>query len=129
MLRVLEPLLIEGDLFDSEVYRSAVGSLLYVSTGTRPDIAFAVSMVAKFSSKPTKQHWQGVKRILRYLKGTADLGLLYRRSDAEELTGYSDSDWAGDLDDRKSTSGYMFMLSGAPISWKSRKQSSVARRG
>ena len=77
----------EGDLFDSEVYRSAVGSLLYVSTGTRPYIAFAVSMVAKFSSKPTKQHWQGVKRILRYLKGTADLGLLYRRSDAEELTG------------------------------------------
>ena len=117
----------DGDqIFDHSVYQSAVGSLLYLSTGTRPDIAFAVSNVAKFSSNPGTKHWKAVKRILRYLKGTAGLGLLYLATNTDELHGYSDSDWAGDLDDRKSTSGYLFRLSGAPISWRSRKQTSVA---
>ena len=69
--------------------------------------------MAKFFSKPTKQHWIGVKRILRYLKGTSGLGLLYTRSNSEELVGFSDSDWAGDLEDRRSNSGYLFKLSGA----------------
>ncbi len=86
---------------------------MYLSTGTRPDIAFAVSNVAKFSSNPTKQHWTAVKRILRYLKGTRNFGLLYTNGNVDEFIGYSDSDWAGDLDDRKSTSGY---VCGAPIS-------------
>lgn len=113
-------------LFDQSIYQSAVGSLLYLSTGTRPDIAFAVSDVAKFSANPTQRHWTGVKRILRYLKGTSDLGLHYTSSDVDGLVGYSDSDWAGDLDDRKSVSGYMFKLCGAPISWRSKKQTSVA---
>ena len=117
----------DGDeIFDHSVYQSAIGSLLYLSTGTRPDIAFAVSNVAKFSSNPGTKHWKAVKRILRYLKGTAGLGLLYLATNTDELHGYSDSDWAGDLDDRKSTSGYLFRLSGAPISWRSRKQTSVA---
>ena len=118
---------VESDVcFDPSVYKSAVGSLLYLSTGTRPDIAFAVSNVAKFSSNPTKQHWTAVKRILRYLKGTRNFGLLYTNGNVDEFIGYSDSDWAGDLDDRKSTSGYVFMMSGAPISWRSKKQTSVA---
>ena len=82
------------------VYQSAVGCLLYLSTGTRPDIAFAVGNVARFSANPTTRHWIGVKRIFRYLKGTPDLGLHYSRSDNEDLIGYSDSDWAGDVDDR-----------------------------
>ena len=108
------------------VYQSAVGCSLYLSTGTRPDIAFAVGNVAKFSSDPTRKHWTAVKRILRYLKGTEGYGLLYSASDQEDLHGFSDSDWAGDLEDRKSTSGYLFKLSGAPISWRSKKQTSVA---
>ncbi|ORU94050.1 MAG: hypothetical protein A6F71_09130 [Cycloclasticus sp. symbiont of Poecilosclerida sp. M] len=104
---------------DQVMYQSCIGSLLYLSTGTRPDITFAVSNVAKFCSDPTKRHWIGVKRILRYLKGTSDLGLLYNEGgDLQECFGYSDSDWAGDLDDRKSTSGYIFMLCGAGISWR-----------
>ena len=94
-------------MFDKGVYQSAVGSLLYLSTGTRPDIAFAVGNVARFSANPTKRHWTGVKRILRYLKGTSDLGLHYSSSVDEDLVGYSDSDWAGDLDDRRSVSGIM----------------------
>ena len=113
-------------LVDQSIYQSAVGSLLYLSTSTRPDIAFAVSNVAKFSANPTTRHWTGVKRILRYLKGTSDLGLHYTSSDVDDLIGYSDSDWAGNLDDRRSVSGYMFMLCGAPISWMSKKQTSVA---
>ena len=108
------------------IYQSAVGSLMYLATGTRPDIIFAVCNVAKFCSDPTKRHWTAVKRILRYLKGTSDLGLLYVRGDGHNCFGYSDSDWAGDVGDRRSTSGYIFMLSGAGISWQSRKQTSVA---
>lgn len=113
-------------LVDRSIYQSAVGSLLYLSTSTRPDIAFAVSNVAKFSANPTTRHWTGVKRILRYFKGTPDLGLHYTSSDVDDLIGYSDSDWAGNLDDRRSVSRYMFMLCGAPISWRSKKQTSVA---
>ena len=108
---------VENDvMFDRCVYQCAVGSLLY-STGTRPAIAFAVGNVARFSAKPTTRHWTGVKRIFHYLKGTPDLGLLYSRScEEDQLVEYSDSDWAGDLDDRKSVSGHLFKLCGAPIS-------------
>ena len=116
----------DDEEFDRAVYQSAVGSLLYLSTGTRPDISFAVGNVARFCANPTRRHWTGIKRILRYLKGTSDLGLYYSSSVEEELIGYSDSDWAGDLDNRKSVSGYMFKLCGAPVSWRSKKQTSVA---
>jgi len=116
----------DDEVFDRAVYQSAVGSLLYLSTSTRPDIAFAVGNVARFSANPTKRHWTGVKRIMRYLKGTSELGLYYSSSVTVDLIGYSDSDWAGDLDDRKSVSGYMFKLCGAPISWRSKKQTLVA---
>ena len=112
----------DDELVDESLYQSAVGSLQYLSTMTRPDITFAVSNVAKYSSKPTKEHWIAVKRILRYL------GLLYRKSDCDtsKCIGFSDSDWAGDLDDRRSTSGYIFQVGGTAVSWKSRKQSCVA---
>ena len=75
---------------------------------------------------PTNQHWTAVKRILRYLNGTKELGLLYNSGEMKDCVGYSDADWAGDLDDRKSTSGYIFHTGGAAVSWKSKKQSSVA---
>ena len=116
----------ETDLVDQRLYQSAVGSLLYLSTGTRPDITFAVSNVAKFCAEPSNAHWTAVKRIFRYLKGTSNLGLLYRKNSPGRCTGYSDSDWAGDIEDRRSTSGYVFLINGADVSWRSKKQSCVA---
>ena len=114
------------DVCNQQMYQAVVGSLLYLSTKTRPDIAYAVGSVARFSANPTKEHWTAVKRILRYLNGTIKLGLLYRESTSAKIAGYTDADWAGDVGDRKSTSGYMFLLGGAAISWKSSKQTCVA---
>lgn len=102
------------------------GLCWFLSTKTRPDIAYAVANVAKFTSHPTKQHWIALKRILRYLRGTANLGLRYTKDSENKLTGYSDADWAGDLTDRHSTSGYVFEMGGAAISWRSKKQTCVA---
>ena len=117
----------ESELVDQNLYQSAVGSLLYLSTRTRPDIAFAVGNVARYCSKPTKTHWTAVKRIFRYLKGTTRLGLLYRSgTETDALYGYSDSDWGGDCNDYKSTTGYLFLLGGTAVTWKSKKQSCVA---
>ena len=114
----------DEEALDQQSYQSVVGSLMYLATCTRPDIAYAVGMLARFSSKPNQSHWTAVKRVLRYLKGTIDIGILYR-GDAGVL-GYSDADYAGDADDRKSTSGYLFLIAGGPVSWRSRKQSTVA---
>ena len=119
----------QSEMVDATLYQSAVGNLLYLSGWTRPDIAFAVGNVARFCSNPTTEHWVAVKRILRYLKGTTSYGLEYLRNEDDDeiiLSGYSDADWAGDINDRKSTSGYLFMMSGAATSWKSRKQTCVA---
>ena len=112
------------DLIDQELYQSAVESLLYQSTKARPDITYAVGAVARFSSKPSQAHWVAVKRIMRYLSGTLDYGLLYGYND--NIAGFSDADWAGDCTDCKSTSGFVFMLSGAAISCNSKKQICVA---
>ena len=102
-----------------------MGSLLYLATRTRPDIAFAVSTVAKCSTCPTKEHWTAVKRIMRYLKGTIHLGLFYGKGDPT-CVGYSDAHWGGDSDDHKSTSGFLFQLGGTVVTWHSKKQSCVA---
>ena len=106
-------------------YRSAVGSLIYLVTGTRPDIAVAVGETAKYSNNPGKQHWMAVKRILRYLKETINFGIECNPKSID-LVGYSDADWAGDLDTRRSTTGYLFKLGGVPICWKSKRQPTVA---
>lgn len=113
---------------DPKLYQAAVGGLLYLSTKTRPDIAFAVGNAARFSSDPSKAHWQAVKRIMRYLQGSLDLGLRYQRQKESVFTctGYADADWGGSQDDRKSTSGYIFQANGAAISWRSQKQTCVA---
>jgi len=108
------------------LYQSIVGSLLYAAISTRPDIAQAVGVVSKFNSRPTEAHLTAAKRILRYLKGTAHLGIKYQKSDNGALTGYSDADWAGDCDDRHSTTGNLFMMAGGPVSWLSKKQAIVA---
>ena len=115
----------KSESFDKEIYQSAIGNLLYLSHRTRPDICFAVANVARYSSCPTRQHWQAVKRIFRYLRGTANYGIVYGMSE-HPCFGYSDADFAGDLRDRKSTSGFCFLFGNAVISWKSTKQTCVA---
>jgi len=116
----------ESETVDKGLYQSAVGSLLYLSTWTRPDITFAVSTVAKFCSNPSREHWAAVKRIMRYLRGTISFGLCYSRGGTDVCAGYSDADWAGDVSDRKSTSGYVFQIGDSTVSWRSKKQNCVA---
>lgn len=111
---------------DGTEYRSAIGGLQYL-TLTRPDIAFAVNKLAQHMSAPTPENWNSVKRLFRYLKGTMHHGLLLRRCDTLNITTYSDSDFGGDLSDGKSTSAYIIFLGANPISWRSRKQTGVAR--
>ena len=91
-----------------------VGSLLYLATGTRPDISFAVGQLTRHVSAPTMEHLAAAKTVLRYLKGTASLGLTY--GSAAAMVGYSDADYAGDLDTRRSTTGYVFTFNGAAVS-------------
>lgn len=108
-------------------YQEAVGSLLYIAQGTRPDIAFAVNDVSRFNSKHCEQHWNAVLRIIRYLKGTKNQKLCYQKdSEKCDLHGFSDADWASDIDKRRSCTGFVFRLCGAAISWKSQRQSIVA---
>ena len=107
---------------DPVVYQSMIGSLLYAAVGTRPDISHAVGVVSKFSSKSSEAHLTAVKRIYRYLKGSLDVTLKYKKSGDAQLIGYTDADYAGDLDDRHSISGNLFLMSGGPVSWFSKKQ-------
>lgn len=106
-------------------YREAIGSLLYTSQGSRPDICHAVGVLSRFSNDPGQSHWSAVKRVFLYLKGTADKTLSFSKHN-DNLIGYSDSDWANDKDDRRSTTGYIFCNAGGAISWNSKKQPTVA---
>ena len=81
---------------------------MYLAVSTRPDIAFAVNNLARFNSKPQKEHWTALKRVLRYLKGTTNIGILYKQDGADKCLGYSDADWAGDTSDRRSIPGYIW---------------------
>ena len=111
---------------DSFPYREAIGSLMYLMIGTRPDLAFAVGKLAQFCENPDMRHWTAVKRVLRYVCGTKELGIKFDGTKPLVGHGFSDSDWAGDVKDRKSTSAYVFMMAGGPVSWCSRKQTAVA---
>ena len=106
-------------------YQSAVGSLMYAMLGTRPDLAYAVSVVSRYASRPNNSHWQAFKRIFQYIKGTLDLELTFK-GPLKPLAGYTDADWAGDLDTRRSTSGFLFNLGSGAISWSSKRQPTVA---
>ena len=119
---------VDGDEVDERMYQAAIGSLNYAAIATRPDISAAVGKLSQFMKNPRKEHWVGVKRILRYIRGTLDFGLRFCAKDSDDfvLLGYSDSDWAGCVDSRKSTSGQIFLLGGCAISWRSKKQSIVA---
>ena len=108
-------------------YASAVGCLMYAMVCTRPDLAHVVSVVSKFLSNPRRMHWDAVKLIFRYLRGTTDYGIMFsKQQSGPSVRGYVDADYAGDLDDRRSTTGYVFTLGGGPICWKSMIQSLVA---
>ncbi|KAJ4700747.1 Retrovirus-related Pol polyprotein from transposon TNT 1-94 [Melia azedarach] len=106
-------------------YTSAVGSLMYAMVCTRPDLAQSVSVVSRFMGEPSKEHWQAVKRIFRYLKGTFDVGLIYGGDTQCLVTGFSDSDYAGDVDSRRSMTGYVFTLGSSVVSWKATLQPTV----
>ena len=111
---------------DVTSYQSIVGSLLYTAIETRPDIAQAVGVVSKFCANPTQNHLTATKRTLRYLKATAYLRLSYKKCANGNLIGYSDADWAGDMDDRHSTSRNVFFLAYGAVSWLSKRQATVA---
>ena len=107
-------------------YLAAIGALMYLANNTRPDIAFAVNLLARYSSVPTERHWAGIKHIFRYLKGTEDYGLFYQDNSSGTITGYADAGYLSDPHKGRSQTGYVFMRQGAAISWKSTKQSLVA---
>ena len=106
------------------LYRQLVGSLLYL-THTRPDIAFVVGLVSRFSQDPHESHWKVAKHILRYIKGIVRFGIQYTAC-MLELVGFIDSDWAGSVDDHKSTSGFVYHFGSAPIAWSCKKYSTIA---
>lgn len=100
-------------------FRELIGMLMYLTTCTRPDIAFAVSHLSQFNNCFNETHWMAAKRVLRYLKGTSDVGLSFRRT-KEHLSGYTDADWANNLDDRCSYTSYAFILNRCPGNPRSR---------
>lgn len=110
---------------DSTLYQSIIGSLLYASTATRPDIAHSVGVLSKFNASPTETHLTAAKRILRYLKGTLNYGIIFSKS-SDSPVGYSDANWAENDENRHSISGNVFMSSCGPISWLSKRQSTIA---
>ncbi|KAL9840179.1 putative RNA-directed DNA polymerase [Arabidopsis thaliana] len=113
-------------LDDAKEYRMIIGSLQYLSF-TRPDIAFVVNRLSQFMHKPTDEHWQAAKRVLRYLAGTKSHGIFLRSDAPLTVHSFSDADWAGDLGDGLSTNAYIVYFGGSPISWSSKKQRSVSR--
>ncbi|KAE9281523.1 hypothetical protein PR003_g27655 [Phytophthora rubi] len=126
----LAPLGSDEDADTSFPYREAVGMLMYLATSTRPDLAFALGQLSRFVAKPSSKHVGTLKRVLRYLAGTLDYGITYKRakkvSDEVVLNGYCDSDWANDPEQRKSTTGFVFTLAGGVVAWMSRRQSIIA---
>ncbi len=113
--------------YPAQQYQSAIGFLMYTMIYTRLDLIYAVSKLSQYGSNPKKVHWKAVKRVLQYVKGTLDHSLTFEgTSSAMSLIGYTDSDWAGDKESQRSTSGYVFFLGNGPISWKSKLQPTVA---
>ncbi|KAH9685900.1 hypothetical protein KPL70_014158 [Citrus sinensis] len=110
-----------GVKVDETEYKQDVGCLMYLAA-TRPDLMYVLGLVSRYMGCPTELHMQAVKRVLRYLRGTMNLGLQYKRNGTNKLEAFTDSDYVGDLDDRRSTSGHVFMLSSCAVSWSSKKQ-------
>ena len=119
---------LDGEPLDTNTYpyTNLVGSLLHLAITTRPDIAFAVGVLSRFMANPTMEHWQTAKGVLRYLISHASYGITFRGSYDTSLSGFCDSDYAADIDTRKSTTGYVFTLNGGAITWSSKRQPTVA---
>jgi histone deacetylase 1/2 len=111
---------------DSTRYRSVVGALQYL-TLTRPDISFSVNKVCQYLHAPTTIHWTAVKRILRYIKDTLTVGITFKKSMSTLISAFSDADWAGCIDDRRSTGGFAIFLGPNLVSWSAKKQPTVSR--
>lgn len=107
-------------------YQEAVGSILYLVQGTRPDLAFTAGNISRFNQNPGKAHWNAIKRLMRYLKGTKEMKLEFSKQGNSKIIGFSDADWGADVDDRRSCTGYVFILNGGAISWSSKRQATVA---
>jgi transposase InsO family protein len=107
-------------------YQSIIGSLMYAMLGSRPDICFTITRLSQFGSNPTDEHLRIAQRTMRYLNTTAQYQLVYGNPDCSDLIGYSDSDWAANSDDRRSTTGYVYTLNGGAVAWATRKQRTVA---
>ncbi|XP_055622459.1 uncharacterized protein LOC129766024 [Toxorhynchites rutilus septentrionalis] len=100
---------------------------MYLMLCVRPDVCFPVGYLGRFQQNPTTQHWRALKHVVRYVEGTRGMTLLFRREESSvPLVGYADADWASDVTDRKSVSGYLFKVFGCPVSWCSKKQQTVA---
>ncbi|XP_060216728.1 secreted RxLR effector protein 161-like [Lycium barbarum] len=116
----------DEELLGAEIpYLSAIGTLMYLANNSRPDIAFSVSLLARFSSSPTRRHWNGIKNIFRYLRGTIDMGF-YSNESNSQLIGYADAGYLSDPHKGRSQTGYLFTCGGTAISWRSTKQTMVA---
>jgi len=107
-------------------YREIVGSLMYLMISTPPDISYAVGQLAMFLNCHGREHHAAALHLLKYIKGTRDLGITYSPDSSLEVFGYSDADWASNIDTRRSTTGYVFYAAGGPVSWKSKVQPTVA---
>ncbi|KAE9296708.1 hypothetical protein PR003_g23685 [Phytophthora rubi] len=117
----------EREAMKTKPYRSLIGCLLYITTCTRPDVAYIVTQLSRFLENPGQQHWKAAIRVLRYLKSTKDLGIIYNSKDGKVmLEAYTDADWGSNLDDRRSVSGIIIMIGGAPVVFKSKYQRTVA---
>ena len=115
------------ELLGPEVpYLSAIGALMYLANYTRPDIAFSVNLLARYSSAPTKRHWNGIKHVLRYLRGTCDMRLFYSKTLEPQLFGYANAGYLSDPHKARSQTGYIFTYGNTAISWRSVKQTMVA---
>jgi hypothetical protein len=111
---------------NKERYQRLVGRLMYLAH-TRPDLAYALSVISQFMHSPSEEHMKVVTRILRYLKSSPGKGILFKKGDNLKIDGYTDTDWAGSIQDRRSTSGYFTFVGGNLITWRSKKQEVVAR--
>lgn len=119
----LHPVFEEEEGNKRVLYQEAIGSLMFLSIVSRPDISFAVNLVSKYLNRHNEEHWRAVKRIFSYVSGTIKYGIEYRSGGSElTLRGYSDADFVGDVETRRSTTGYVFELAGGPVTWASQRQ-------
>jgi hypothetical protein len=113
-----------GELVESTIYRQLIGSLIYL-INTRPDLSYAVGILSRFMKQPWDNHWNATKRVLRYIQGTKDFGLLYKKTKFFLLGGFSDADFTKSIDDRSSTSGYLMNMGSTAVSWNCKKQATI----